>query len=107
MLGNLNRCLGLGEAPYVMMLHDDDLIRPTHLASSVAILEDHPEVVVVHSAFSLIDLDDNVLVECKSWGEPIDPMEPPDVFVRRAYWCGNRVCPSGTLVRRTALADVH
>jgi glycosyltransferase involved in cell wall biosynthesis len=107
MLGNLNRCLGMGTAPYMVMLHDDDLMRPSHLSSAVAVLDEHPEVVFVHSAFSMIDGDDRVFVERKCWGEPIDPLEPPAVFVRRTYWCGNRVVPSGIVVRRSAVAGLQ
>ena len=104
MVPNLTRCLGLGQAPYFMMFHDDDLMRPGHLAACVGVLDAHPEVVIVHSAFSLIDGDDNVFVDRTAWGLPIEPMEPPGVFIRRCFTMGNRVSPSGTLVRRSALA---
>jgi len=67
MLGNLTRCLHLGDAPYVMVLHSDDLIRPGLLAAAVDVLDTHRDVVFVHSAFSVIDGDDNVVIDRTAW----------------------------------------
>jgi glycosyltransferase involved in cell wall biosynthesis len=104
MLGNLTRCFRLGDAPYVMLLHSDDLIRPGLLAAAVPVLDEHPEIVFVHSAFSVIDGDGNVVIDHSAWGEPIDPVETSAQFVTRCFNRGNRIVPSGTLVRRRAIA---
>jgi hypothetical protein len=107
MLGNLDRCLTLGRAPHIMILHDDDLMRPTNVAAKLAVVDAHPEVAFVHSAFAFIDVDGNVTQERMTWGLPVDPIESSETFIRRVFAHGSRVSPSGSLIRRSAIGDVR
>jgi hypothetical protein len=107
MIANLDRCLTLGHAPYVSIFHDDDLMRPHNLASKVAVLDDHADVVFVHSAFSYVDGAGDVTRDWMAWGRPISPFESPATFIRRVFRAGSRVSPSGTLIRRRLIRQVH
>ena len=107
MLGNLERSLRLGTGPYLMMLHDDDLMRPRNVAEKVRLLEERPDAVIAHSAMSYIDGDGNVTDERVAWGVPIDPVEDSSTFITRMFSTCNRVSPSGTLVRRSAIEHEH
>src|SRR5205814_7529317 len=55
MIGNLDRSLSMGTGPYLVVLHDDDLLHPRHLETTVAALDARPEVAFVHTAISFID----------------------------------------------------
>lgn len=107
MIGNLDRSLRMGTGPYLVVLHDDDLLHPRHLETTVAALDARPEVAFVHTAISFIDGDGRVTRERMAWGLPIDPFESSETFIRRVFTAGSRVSPSGTIVRRTALHDIR
>jgi glycosyltransferase involved in cell wall biosynthesis len=107
MIANLDRCLTLGSAPYVLILHDDDVMQARNVEAKLAVADAHPEVAFVHSAFSFIDAGGQVTQQWMAWGLPIDPIETSETFIRRAFTSGSRVSPSGTLIRRSAIGDVH
>jgi hypothetical protein len=107
MIANLDRCLTLGRAPYLMILHDDDVMLRGNIEAKLAVAAKHPDVAFVHSAFSLIDADGRVTQDSMSFGLPIDPVETSETFIRRVFTVGSRVSPSGTLIRRGAIGDVH
>ena len=53
------------------VLLDDDTMYPTNLEAKLAVLEDQPNVGIVHSAFDYIDSDGEVLAERIDWtGNP-------------------------------------
>lgn len=53
--GNWNRCLEVMDAPYCKLLPHDDTLEPTCLEKQVQILDDYPEVALVHCARKIID----------------------------------------------------
>ena len=55
LVGNANRCLELADGKYINILHHDDIMLPDNLELKVKMLEDHPEVGIVHSNIKLID----------------------------------------------------
>lgn len=55
LVGNANRCLELSDGKYVNIFHHDDIMLPNNLELKVKMLEDHPEVGLVHSNIKLID----------------------------------------------------
>jgi glycosyltransferase involved in cell wall biosynthesis len=69
----LNAGLSLARAPYIARLDSDDLMMPGRLAAQAAVLDAHPEVILVSSAYELIDRDGNYL---GTWhgDEPHDAM---------------------------------
>jgi cellulose synthase/poly-beta-1,6-N-acetylglucosamine synthase-like glycosyltransferase len=91
---NLSRGFGFGTAPYVTVLQDDDVMLPENLCRKVLVLERHPHVDWVHSAFAriLVALDGSELVDQDTnWvGSHVDSIEPGAVVMRRllseSYW---------------------
>jgi glycosyltransferase involved in cell wall biosynthesis len=55
--GNWNRCLELARGEFVKILPADDLIAPDCLEMQVKVLETHPELALVCSARTIIDLN--------------------------------------------------
>lgn len=55
LVGNHNRCLELADGEYVYFLHHDDIMLPDNLALKIGILDEHPNVGLVHSDVLFID----------------------------------------------------
>ncbi len=103
---NQNRCLGLGHAPLLTILHDDDVLLPGSLAARTAILERHPEVGLVHSAFEVIGPAGDHL-ETTTWADtPTDPIENGPLFVQRSMSRGCRIAISTVMMRRAVVAGL-
>ncbi len=102
--GNLNRCLGLGTAPLVTILQDDDLMLPDNLARKLAAFDRHPEAVLVHGDFRFIDADGATLTEHVSWWGSAAAAESPAEFVRGSMRKGVRVDMTSAVLRRDRLS---
>ncbi|WP_125036405.1 glycosyltransferase family 2 protein [Nocardioides sp. LS1] len=55
--GNFRRCLELAEAPYLVVMGQDDVMLPGHLSGLVRLLEAHPEAVVAQPGVRAIDAE--------------------------------------------------
>jgi glycosyltransferase involved in cell wall biosynthesis len=99
---NWNRCLELALAPYVMLLHGDDLLAPTHLARAVPVLDRHPDVGMLFCCAQHIDAAGGPMHLQRAY--PDDQVVPGDAFARRLMLEGCLVNPAGVLVRQTAFA---
>jgi glycosyltransferase involved in cell wall biosynthesis len=53
--GNWNRCVARSETPFVAIVHQDDVLRPGHLAAHVGSFAANPAVGLVASASGVID----------------------------------------------------
>ena len=60
---NYNRALRLAKGKYIYTFSDDDLMWPENLAKKVAVLEEHPNVGLVHSSINTINVDGE-----ETWG---------------------------------------
>ena len=60
-IGNLNRLIALAETEFLVLLPDDDVLYPGHLAAAVDVLERFDTVGLVHSAFEFIDAQSRVI----------------------------------------------
>lgn len=102
---NHNSCLRRVNTEYALILPDDDLLRPEHLASTVAALDAHPDVGFVHTAFDVIGPDDQLLTESVDWtyGLTADTVESGSQFIRESMRWSCRVCPSTALMRAAAI----
>jgi hypothetical protein len=101
---NFTRGLYLGEAPYVTMLQDDDLMLPENLERKVELLDAWPSLAVAHAAFCYIDGDDHVTKAYATWTHArADVIEPGEVFIRRCLCAGARVNFSSAVMRRSAV----
>jgi hypothetical protein len=97
-------CLGLGTAPYLSLLHDDDLLLPASLERRIAVLDRHPGVGLVHSAFSIIGSTGQTRTERTTWADaPTDPVEPGHLFIERSMSRGCRVGLATVMMRRDAV----
>jgi hypothetical protein len=54
-IGNLNRLVELADTEYLVLLPDDDLLYPGHLAAAVELMERNQRVGLAHTAFDFID----------------------------------------------------
>ena len=55
LVGNHNRCLELADGKYVCFLIHDDIMLPENFALKVSILDENPNVGLVHSYVLFID----------------------------------------------------
>jgi glycosyltransferase involved in cell wall biosynthesis len=61
MTGNFNRIFSLTESDYLVLLPDDDLLRPGHLDATIRTMTRDPSLGVVHTGFDSIDETGRVL----------------------------------------------
>jgi glycosyltransferase involved in cell wall biosynthesis len=61
MTGNFNRIFDLTETDYLVVLPDDDLLRPDHLESTLDVMKSDETLGVVHTGFDTIDETGRVL----------------------------------------------
>lgn len=59
--GNWNRCVALARTPLVAIFHQDDLMRPGHLAAHRAAFADDPRIGLVASAAGVVDAEGRVV----------------------------------------------
>src|SRR4051794_31742490 len=100
---NWNAALAAGDAPYVAMLHDDDLWDPEFLDRRVAGLEEHRECAFAFSAYREID-EQGALVGVHAPRIRAGVL-PPAHFVRREF-ARNVVAVISVMYRRSALDAV-
>ena len=60
-VGNFNRLIALAETEFLVLLPDDDVLYPGHLAATIDVLERFDTVGLVHSAFEFIDAQSRVV----------------------------------------------
>ncbi len=92
-----------GEAPYVALLHDDDLWDPTFLERRVEFLESNPDCAFVFSGNREIDLD-GAVVRLTEFILPEGTYAPEQLFP--VLYEHNVIGPPSILVRRSAYQAV-
>ena len=103
---NMTAALRAGSAPYVYLLLDDERLLPTCLERKAGFLDEHPEVVMVHSAFEEVSIDDEVLSEWAAFCElRADTVETGPTFIERSYLVPGRVHLGSMLARREAVRE--
>jgi len=60
---NLNKGFELADTPYLIITHDDDIMKPDLLKREVEILDEHKDVVIVSANVDIIDESNNTLAE--------------------------------------------
>ena len=108
LVANHERCFELSETDYVVVLPDDDLLRPNMLRDAVGVLDASPSVALVHSAFDVIDAQGHIMLPGVDYlgtrgGEG---HENGNDFIRHALGAPIRVHVSTAVFRRKALPDV-
>ena len=107
MLGNHNQFLERVDTEYALILPDDDAIHPELLERTVRVLDEHPEVGAVHTAFHVIGPENEVLQEDVDWtyGLTEDTVESAAEFIEESMTWSCRICASTTLMRVAALSS--
>jgi hypothetical protein len=105
LLGNFNACTAATQAPYLLVLADDEQLYPDHLARCVDVLDANPQVGMVHTAFDVVGPDGELVAADASWvdGPPVDRVEPGAEFARASIRSWSRVAASTALMRVAAL----
>ena len=105
LLGNFDDCLRRLETEYSLILSDDDLLRPSFLEETVPLLDTHPRVGMVHTAFSVIDSEGAVVEEQTDWTYRLteDTVETGADFLAESMVWACRVCSSAALMRTEAI----
>jgi glycosyltransferase involved in cell wall biosynthesis len=82
LVGNANRCLQLSDGEYICILHHDDIMLPDNLQHKVRVLDENPQVGLVHSNLFVTDASGQVLWD---WDEDVkrDYVEEGHVAFRR------------------------
>jgi glycosyltransferase involved in cell wall biosynthesis len=89
--GNWNRCVELSRTEWVAIFHQDDLMRPGHLAAHVAAFEANPTAGFVASAADVVDDEGCEVAE--------------SVVGRGGCGAEDRVYPAGGFVRELAVEN--
>ena len=100
---NWTRLIQVGDAPYVALLHDDDLWDPTFLSRRVAFLEENPACAFVFSGNKEID-NAGVVVRETEFVLPEGVYSPETLFP--ILYEHNVIGPPSILVRRDAYEAV-
>jgi glycosyltransferase involved in cell wall biosynthesis len=107
MMVNSNRCLGFARAPYLVCTADDERLYPDHLRRCVDVLDAHPRIGMVHTAFDVVGPTGEPIAEGVDWtgGAHEDNIESGETFIRRALASWSRVAASTAVMRVSALPD--
>jgi glycosyltransferase involved in cell wall biosynthesis len=100
---NWNAAFRSGDAPYIAMIHDDDVWAPEFLERRVAAMEAHPECAFVFSAYREIDSEGRIRA-IHAPRVPAGPL-PPEQFVPVEF-VRNAIPVCSVLYRRSAFAAV-
>jgi glycosyltransferase involved in cell wall biosynthesis len=98
---NRNSCLAAARGRHVAWLDSDDAYLPGSLPRRLTLLEDHPEVGLVHGAFEVVDEDG---VQLPGWPAPFDAdtIEAGPVAFRQLI-VSNEITTSTVIVRRSCM----
>jgi hypothetical protein len=103
-IANINRLISLTDTEFLVLLPDDDLLHPEHLASSLEALRSYERSGLVHSAFEQIDADSHLI----KTGYPIKTssavtVEPGKRALERMMSTDWPICFSSVMYRTQAI----
>jgi glycosyltransferase involved in cell wall biosynthesis len=106
MTGNFNRIFRLAESDYLVLLPDDDLLRPNHLETTMRVITRHPSLGVVHTGFDAIDGTGRVMNTARLVGKgPGVSFETGRRLIWRGMHSSFLVCWSSALFRTEAVTN--
>lgn len=105
---NWNACIARARTPLVAVFHQDDVMRPGHLAAHLAAFRKHPDLGMVCGAVTILDEQSQAVppevVERPDLG-PTDRIFPPGAF-RAELAASNPVRCSAVTLRKAAIEGV-
>lgn len=107
-IGNLNRLIGLADTEFLVLLPDDDVLYPGHLAAAVNLLERFETIGLTHSAFDVIDARSRVMDR----GNPVvsrsgTVIERRDRALERLMFSGWGLCFPSVAYRTKAIVEAN
>lgn len=98
-VGNLNRCLVLGQGDYVTILCADDLLAPAFLEKTVAALDRYPDVSLVACARTVVD--EHLKPKFRTGYSARERYVPGHDVINRCLFNGNSIGePSAVMFRK-------
>lgn len=103
---NSTKAMRAGSAGYHVLLFDDDYLLPTCLERKARYLDEHPEVVCVHSMFEVCD-DAGVVIHPRDsfCGLTTDAIEPGREFIEKSLLKPARIHISSAMYRREVVRE--
>ena len=96
---NWNRALSLATGEYVILLHSDDALLPAFLEQAVRVLDQNPDVGLVHCTTQHIDEEGKSVYLQRLYEE--DFIDREEILLRKFLLEGCSVNPAGVLVRKS------
>jgi len=109
MTANFNRVLEFTDTEFVTLLYDDDLFYPEYLEHTIAALDAHPRVGVVHTGFDVIGFDGDILERAVTLVEGASgavAVETGPSFLTRSMRQDWVICSPSALFRTDAIGAV-
>ena len=107
LIANFNRALSAGRAPFLTVLHDDDLRRPGSLALRLELLKSDTSMAVAYSYYGVIDQDGVVTRPIYRSHIVSGSIEGAEAFLRAALHGQVRCHMSAALIRRSTLGELR
>jgi Glycosyl transferase family 2 len=105
---HFNLCFDRAETEYLFVLPDDDRMEPELLERTVAVLDEHPRVGMVHGQANVVDSNGALIAGGHGMtGLPGDTIESGAEFIRATMEMSFRVHASTALMRTGAMAGVR
>jgi glycosyltransferase involved in cell wall biosynthesis len=108
MIANFNRVMNLAESDFLVILPDDDALHPEYLRSTVAEIESHPSVGLVHTGYDLVDQGSQVMQSGRvlTGRDGQGGFESRDAYLERSMRSlGGAVCWASALFRTRAMLE--
>ncbi len=102
---NFNRVIELAETEFVLILGDDDELRPDHLSRTLGALRSRPSVGVAHTGYVIVDAHGATLAPHvpPAYVKGSLVFEPGRQFLERSMSSGPEMCISSAVFRTAAL----
>ena len=104
---NWNRCIELAKGAYITIFHDDDVMLSENLSNKVQILDEHPEVGLVHSNTYDVDEKGNIL-RMSNWfaEQKEDCVLKGAQYFQQLFFVSNFICAPSVMVRKECFEKV-